>query len=196
MLSPLYQPTAEKQVADRIFKTSIQGLWYIAHDMHADERGFFKEISLIPDLDKVLSFTFIIQQINIARSEKNVTRGIHCENWNKLVTIVRGRCFCALADINPNSTTYKQVETFMLGDGPHDLLGSLFISKGLGNSLCVVDGPVDYLYAVDALYRDRDTSGDQAISIFDPTLAIKWPIAADEMIISDRDRRAITLKKN
>jgi len=189
----LYQPTPEKQVGDRVYKTSVQGLWYIAHNKNGDNRGFFSEISLVPDVEKATGIPFNMRQMNLARSEANVTRGIHCENWNKLVTVIRGSCFCAIADVTATSSTYKQVETFILGDGETDLSGSLFISKGLGNSLSVVNGPVDYLYAVDALYRERDKSGDQAVSLFDPELAINWPIAADAMIISDRDRSAITL---
>lgn len=193
MLPSLYQPTSEKQVGDRIFKTTIQGLWYIAHSKHGDERGFFAEIGLLPDLEKVIGQPFVIKQINLARSSDNVTRGIHCENWNKYVTVIRGSCFCAISDIVTSSPTFGRVETFMLGDGPDDLAGSLFITKGLGNSLCVVKGPVDYLYAVDALYRDRDTSVDQAISLFDPDLAIQWPIPKEQMIVSERDKQSITL---
>jgi dTDP-4-dehydrorhamnose 3,5-epimerase len=193
MLTSLYQPTAEKQVADRIFSTTVSGLWYIAHSKHGDNRGFFSEIGLLPDLETVIGHPFVIKQINLARSSDYVTRGIHCENWNKYVTVIRGSCFCAIADVVSTSPTFKQVETFMLGDGDQDLDGSLYISKGLGNSLCGVKGPVDYLYAVDALYRDRDTSGDQAISLFDPELAIEWPIPKDQMIISDRDSQSITL---
>jgi len=195
MLPTLYQPTVEKQVGDRIFKTSIKGLWYIAHNKHEDSRGFFSEIGLIPDLEKVIGHEFSIKQINLARSIDNVTRGIHCENWNKYITIVQGSCFCAVADVVATSPTYKQVEVFMLGDGDTDLAGSLYISKGLGNSLSVVKGPVDYLYAVDALYRDRDTSGDQAISLFDPELAIPWPIDQQQMLISDRDKTAVNLSE-
>ncbi len=195
MVHTLYQPDTNKQVEDRIFKTAINGLWYIAHKKVGDNRGFFAELSLIPDLEKTIGFPFSIRQINLARSETKVTRGIHCENWNKLVTVVRGSCFCAIADINPQSSSYKEVETFMLGDGDNDLSGSLFITKGLGNSLSVVSGPVDYLYAVDALYRERDTSNDQAVSLFDPELAIPWPIAQTDMIISKRDEQAISLKE-
>jgi len=195
MVHTLYQPDTNKQVEERVFKTSITGLWYVAHQKVGDNRGFFAELSLIPDLEKTIGNPFNIRQINLARSEANVTRGFHCENWNKLVTVVRGSCFCAIADVNPDSPTYKEVETFMLGDGDGDLTGSLFISKGLGNSLCVVDGPVDYLYAVDALYRDRDKSNDQAISLFDTDLNIPWPIEKSQMIISVRDEQAVTLQQ-
>jgi dTDP-4-dehydrorhamnose 3,5-epimerase len=144
-------------------------------------------------LEAIIGYQFKIQQINQARSMENVIRGIHCENWNKLVTVTSGSCFCAIADVKKTSPTYKKTETFMLGDGDQDLSGSLFITKGLGNSLCVVKGPVDYLYAVDALYRDRDKSGDQAVSLFDPELNIEWPIKQEDMIISDRDKSAVTL---
>lgn len=192
MSSSLYQPTQDKQVANNIFKTSIPRLFYIAHNKHPDNRGFFSEIGLIPDFETIIKAPFVIKQINHSRSITNVTRGIHRENWNKFVTVTRGSCFCAIADLDPNSPTFRQHESFMLGDGPNDLDGSLFISAGLGNSTCIVNGPVDYIYAVDALYRDRDTSHDQAVSLFDPWLAINWPIPRSQMILSIRDQQAIT----
>jgi len=73
------------------------------------------------------------------------------------------------------------------------LHGSLFIPNGIGNSLCAVKGPVDYLYYVDQLYKDRNTNGDKAISLFDPNLNIEWPIKREDMIISERDKNAVTL---
>jgi dTDP-4-dehydrorhamnose 3,5-epimerase-like enzyme len=74
------------------------------------------------------------------------------------------------------------------------LSGCLFIDRGIANSVCVIDGPLDYIYCVDALYQDRDRADDVAISLFDPQLQIDWPLAKADMIISKRDSHARNLK--
>ena len=67
--------------------------------------------------------------------------------------------------------------------------------SGVGNSICAVKGPADYLYLVDRLYANRDKSGDMAISIFDPDINIEWPIKKEEMVISERDTNTVTLRE-
>ncbi|MFA9289009.1 MAG: dTDP-4-dehydrorhamnose 3,5-epimerase family protein [Weeksellaceae bacterium] len=190
-----YQPTPENQLNERVYKTTIDGLYYISHNTNRDDRGFFSEVAVFPYLEKATGTPFHIRQINHANSQVNVARGIHTEDWNKYVAITAGICFSAIADVRPASTTFGKVETFLLGHGEDALDGSLFIPAGAGNSMCVVSGPVDYLYFVDKVYADRDTSGDLAITLFDPDLAIEWPIPREQMIISDRDKKAVTLRE-
>ncbi len=191
----MYSPTSELEIAHDIYRTSLEGLYFIPSRKFDDERGYYAELTRIPELNDVPSEAFSIAQVNLARSSQHIARGIHAENWNKLVTITSGVAFCAFADIRPNSTTFGAVETAYLGVGATALHGSFFITKGIGNSLCVTQGPVDYLYSVDALYKDRDTSFDRAVSLFDPDLDIKWPLAKEEIIISERDTNAITLRE-
>lgn len=192
---PLYTVDEKNKLADRVYKTSIPGLLYINSPVHKDNRGFYREMALIPDLEKILGFNFTIKQLNHANSVKNVVRGMHSENWNKLVSVTHGLCLCVLADIRPDSPTFLKTEHVLLGFGEKALSGSLFITKGIANSLCIIQDPVEYIYAVDQLYRNRDTSGDSAISLFDPDLNIQWPIPKEEMIISDRDKNSITLRE-
>lgn len=189
-----YSVKEENLISEGIYKTKIDGLFYIPHSVFPDDRGFFKEITRLNEVEKAIGQSFCIKQINHARSEKNVIRGFHAEGWKKLITITNGRCFCALADVRPESKSFLAVETFELGIGKSALAGSLFISEGIANSVCVLEEPVDYLYFVDRLYKDRDPKGDAAISLFDTTLNIEWPIHKDEMIISDRDKKAVFLK--
>lgn len=188
-----YQPEKNKQIAEGIFSTEINELFYVQHATFPDERGFFSELAKIPDLEKILGFIFETKQINQSRSEKNVVRGIHAEDWNKLITVTSGYCFSAVVDVRPESSTFGKKELFLLGSGENALDGSLFIPSRCGNSICVLDGPVDYLYVVDQLYTERDTSHDVAISLFDKDLAIPWPIPREEMIISQRDLESVTL---
>lgn len=192
---PLYSVDEANKVAERIYKTQIPGLYYINTQVHTDDRGFYREVALIPDLNSVLSEKFEPKQFNHSNSNTNVARGVHAENWNKLVTVTHGACLCVLCDIRPDSPTFLKKEYILLGFGENNPLpGAIFITQGIGNSFLTLEGPSDYIYAVDSLYRDRNTSGDTAISLFDEDLAINWPVAKENMKISDRDKASVSLR--
>jgi dTDP-4-dehydrorhamnose 3,5-epimerase len=82
----------------------------------------------------------------------------------------------------------------LLGDGTADQYGSVYVSAGIGNGYVVTDGPADYIYLTDALYRDRDQKFDRAISLFDNELNIQWPVPRMEMVLSQRDKQALSLE--
>lgn len=190
-----YKAKPDLEVAKNIYKTKIDGLFFLRFKKYSDDRGFFSELAKIPPIEKLIGFKFEPQQFNYSFSKTNVVRGLHAENWHKLVTVVCGQAFSALVDIRPHSPTFKQVEYFRLGTHHDEDYGSgLFISPGIANSICVVEGPVGYIYAVNKLYEERDRSGDKAISLFDPDLNIDWPIKKENMIVSKRDMDAVSLK--
>ena len=191
----MFSPSNATELESGIFATALKGLYFVASTKHSDNRGYYSELIRLPELEAVRKTSFTVVQVNLARSNQDVARGIHAEDWNKLVTVTNGTAFCAFADIRPDSATFGTVETALIGQGETALHGSFFIEKGIGNSLCVMEGPVDYIYSVDALYKDRDTSFDRAVSLFDPDLAIQWPISQDQMIISDRDKNAVNLSE-
>lgn len=194
-LPPTYQPTDTNKVSEGVYKTSINGVLYIDRPIHTDNRGFFSEVVKMPDLEQIIGKPFVVKQVNHARSEKNVVRGIHAEGWNKYVFVITGLAFSAIVDVRPDSETFGNKEYFLLGNGENSLTGCLFLPVGVGNSICVLEGPVDYLYLVDRLYSERDKAGDVAISAFDPDLNIPWPVAKEDMIISERDTNTITLRE-
>lgn len=192
---PLYQINEENKVGERIYKTQIGGLYYVSTEVLNDDRGFYREIAVIPDLNNITKSSFEIKQLNHSDSVQNVVRGIHAENWNKLITVTHGVCLCVLCDIRPDSPTFLQKEYFLLGYGQKSPLpGSIFVTNGIGNSFLTVEGPSEYIYAVDQLYRNRDTGNDIAISLFDEDLKINWPIGRENMIISERDLNFTTLR--
>lgn len=171
-----------------IEKTSIPGLFKLVRQTFADDRGFFREIFHLDELQKVSGIDFKIVQANHSLSKPKVLRGLHVEPWNKLIYPVTGEMFAAIVDLRPDSPTFAKVETFNFGGGQD--LYALFIAKGLGNSICVTgDEPVNYLYLVDAYY----SSMAKAFAYNDPDLNINWPIK--DPIISQRDRENITLRQ-
>jgi len=193
-ITPSYQPTKDLEIKDNVFKTKINGLYYLGFNHFPDERGFFAEVGHTHKIEAITGEPFKIAQVNHSRSLEKVVRGMHAEGWNKLVFVTGGVSFSALADVRPDSDTFGKVETFLLGVNGDALKGSLFITKGIANSVCVVEHPVDYIYCVDQLYKDRDKADDQAISLFDKDLNINWPLKKEDMIISDRDKQAVTLR--
>ena len=170
--------------------TSIQGLLILERPKHQDERGFFREIFHLDEVEEALNAEFNGIQMNHAYSEPSVLRGIHAESWNKIVYPINGQIFAAIADIRTDSPTFGKVETFVIDDLNKI---ALFVSKGLANSYCVTfDAPVDYIYLVDSYYDGTDT---RAVAWDDPDLNIAWPIERDKMIISQRDKDAVTLRQ-
>src|SRR3989339_2128972 len=95
-----------------INKTSIPGLFVIERPTFNDERGFFREIFRLNDLEKETGVKFNIIQANHSRSLPGVIRALHAENWNKLVYPVRGKIFSAVVDIREDSDTFGKYETF------------------------------------------------------------------------------------
>ncbi len=174
-------------MSDFVKKTSIEGLLILERPAIEDERGFFKEIFHLDELEEALGHEFKPVQANHSRSLPKVLRGLHAENWNKLVYPMSGSVFVAIADIRTSSETFGKVETFTIDDANRH---ALFIPQGLANSFCVLEGTVNYLYLVDAYWNGSDT---RAIVWNDPDLAINWPIK--DPILSDRDKNNPTLRE-
>lgn len=164
-----------------IKQTSIPGLFVLERPTHQDERGFFREVFHLDELEEALGYEFKPVQWNHSRSLPNVLRALHAENWNKLIYPVTGNMFSAVADIRPESPTFGKVETFTFDSQNRK---ALFVPIGLANSICVVGSePCDYMYLVDSYYDGSDT---RAVAWNDPDLNIAWPI--QNPILSDRDK--------
>ena len=191
-----FQLSQNIEVAPDIFSSEIEDVYFLRQVIHQDARGWYSELARIKELNTVLKNKFVIQQVNLSCSNTNVIRGIHAENWSKLIAPVAGECLSVLADFRPTSPTFKQTLAFNLGqDHEKNLKGAIFVPPGVGNSFFVTKGPLYYLYCVDQLYKERDTTNDLAISLFDSDLDISWPIAKTRMIMSQRDKKSITLKE-
>lgn len=167
--------------------TSIPGLLVLERPIISDERGFFKEIFHLDELEQALGYEFKGVQANHSQSLTGVLRGLHAENWNKLVYPLTGRVFVAIVDIRADSETFAKVETFTIDDSNRI---ALFIPKGLANSFCVIEDTVNYLYLVDVYYDGTDT---RAVSYKDPDLNIDWPIK--DPIVSEKDKDNPTLRQ-
>lgn len=172
-------------------RTDIAGLLVVRWDTHGDERGFFRQTYQLRELRQALGRDVALVQGNHSRSQPGVLRGFHAEPWDKLVYVVRGRAFAAIADIRPDSPTFAAVRTFMLGDPPGERI-RLFVGEGLANSFCTLgDGPTDYVYDVGDYWRPGIDK--RSVAWDDPDLAVDWPLP--DPVLSDADRSNPTLRR-
>src|ERR1044071_8624615 len=68
-------------------------------------------------------------QWNVSELTEGTVRGFPAEPWNKLIHVVGGRVFSAIADLRADSATAGNVWT-----GELDRSRALFVSAGLGNA--------------------------------------------------------------
>jgi len=160
----------------KVDATRIPGLLRIELDVQGDSRGWFKEsFQRAKLLDLGLPDLRVVQH-NVSYNEAaGTTRGIHAEPWNKYVSPAFGRVFVAIVSLET-----RVVETFELGVGD-----GLYIPKGCGNSFCTLDPNTVYSYLVDDHWSPEADYVN--INLFDPTLAIDWPVPREQMTISDKD---------
>lgn len=165
----------------------LDGLWVSERRTYADGRGFFREAFRLSDFSDVLDPVPVFVQVNHSRSHHGVLRGLHAENWEKLVYVPRGEVFTAVADLRPDSATFGKTASFLLGE-QHGV--SLFIPRGLAHGYYVLSDEADYVYQVTAYYDGSDT---RAVAWDDPDLAIDWPDR--NPILSERDTRNPALRE-
>ena len=169
--------------------TPIEGLLVVRWETHGDDRGFFRQTYRADELAEALGRDVSLRQGNHSRSQAGVLRGFHAEPWDKLVYVVRGTAFAAIADLRPDSATFGEVATFRLGDPPGERI-RLFVAEGLGNAFCA-ETDVDYLYDVSDYWHPGVDKREVAYN--DPDLAVDWPVTEPEL--SEADRVAPTLRE-
>lgn len=181
----------------KIEELSIGGLYHIMSQTRKDERGSFREVARMGEIELLTGYDFVGKQMNHSVSTYGVLRGIHVEPWAKLVTVTDGFVVSVLLDCRPKSKTFGKMETVYLGygktpEGVEVSGGALFIEPGIGNSLLTLSEKADYNYIVDDLWRPETAL--YAVNTNDPQLKIDWSrwVPMDKQIRSDRDKGAMS----
>ncbi len=160
--------------------TAIPGLLHVELEVHADGRGWFKESNPRAKLAAAGVPPIEVVQNNVSYNEAvGVTRGIHAEPWDKWVSPAHGRVFSAVADLREGDT-FGTVATFELGPGQ-----ALYIPRGCGNAFCTLEPHTVYSYLVNEHWSPE--AEYVLVNLFDPTLAVPWPLPREQLVISDKD---------
>jgi dTDP-4-dehydrorhamnose 3,5-epimerase len=172
----------------RALPTRLDGLLVLEPVVHGDERGFFIETyrrQWHTEVGIRAEEQFI--QDNHSRSVRGVVRGMHFHVGSgvaKLVRCARGRILDVAVDLRRGSPTHGQWEGVELDD---ESMRELYVPVGFAHGFCVLSEVADVLYKQTAYY---DPDVERAIAWNDPDIGIRWPLPADELIVSERDGAA------
>ncbi len=175
----------------QLIPTRLDGPLLIEPQVFGDERGFFAETYRRSAFAELGVEEEMIQD-NHSRSSRNVVRGMHFQigaGAAKLVRCGRGRIVDVVVDVRRGSPTFGEWEAFDLTDENGRMV---YCPIGFAHGFCVVSDLADVFYKQSNYYSDEHERG---IRFDDPDVGIDWPIPPGELIPSERDRTAPTLKE-
>lgn len=166
-----------------VIETEIEGVLILEPRVYGDERGYFMETFTEERYREICGTTFV--QDNESRSRYGVLRGLHFQRaphaQAKLVRVIEGTVWDVAVDLREGSPTYGEHVAVELTGESHR---QFFIPRGFAHGFCVLSETALFQYKVDSYYHPES---EGAIAWDDPTLAIPWPLAAKELILSEKD---------
>lgn len=175
-----------------IIKTEIDGVLIIEPKVFGDERGYFFESFNARVFKEKTGVNVIFVQDNESKSRYGVLRGLHFQlppyTQSKLVRVVKGRVMDVAVDIRKGSPTYGK---YVSCDMSEDNKRQFFVPKGFAHGFCVLSEEAVFQYKCDDFYHPE---AEGAIAWNDPNIDIHWPISANEVILSEKDKQHPSLK--
>lgn len=171
--------------------TSIPDVVIVHPDIFRDARGYFFESFNEKAFAQQMYPVHFVQD-NESKSCRGVVRGLHYQKGAsaqaKLVRVIRGRVLDIAVDIRVGSPTFgKWTAAELSGENA----SQLFIPRGFAHGFSVLSDEAVFQYKCDGFYNPAE---EGAIAWDDPDLAIDWGLPADEVLLSDKDRRHRCLK--
>jgi dTDP-4-dehydrorhamnose 3,5-epimerase len=172
-------------------ETEIPGVVIVEPIVFNDPRGYFMETFKQAEFcEKVASTTFV--QDNESKSSRGVLRGLHYQKgeWSqaKLVRVIKGRVLDVAVDIRRSSPTFGK---HMMVELSEDNKRQFFIPRGFAHGFLVLSDEAIFTYKVDNVYKP---DSEASIRFDDPDLAIEWPMKRSELLLSEKDMRAVPFK--
>lgn len=151
-----------------------------------DERGyFFESYNRKILLEAGITNNFV--QDNQALSSRGVLRGLHYQlppyGQAKLVRVLEGEVLDVAVDIREGSPTYGQYVSAVLSARNKR---QLFVPKGFAHGYLVLSETAVFFYKCDNYYHPEAEAG---VRFDDPTIHIDWPMAPENLILSEKDHR-------
>lgn len=151
----------------------------IKNNLKIDERGFSSKY-----YEKKMNFE--VTENLLIESKKGVLRGIHFQTengQNRMITCLKGKIWLAIVDLRKASSNFGDWCSIELG-GEDSGMTSVIIPKEFGiGTYAIEDSLIDY-----KCEGEYVAGYDGGIVWDDQTLAIEWPIANNQIIVSEKDK--------
>lgn len=165
-------------------KTPLDGVILIEPQVFGDDRGYFYEsYSKKKFIEAGITEEFV--QDNQSFSERGTIRGLHFQkppfSQSKLVRAITGEIYDVVVDLRTSSATFGQWFGVYLTEENKKML---YVPIGFAHGFCVTSETALFAYKCGNYYSKADELG---IHYNDTQLNIDWPIAKDEVKISEKD---------
>ncbi len=174
----------------KIEATALPEVLLLTPVIYRDERGAFSEtFNQRQFAEAGLPAKWV--QDNFSISRKNVLRGIHyqiVQPQGKLVRVTHGAVLDVAVDLRRSSSSFGRCAAMELSGENGKML---WIPEGFGHAFLVLSDVAGFAYKVTDYYSP---AGERTIAWNDPELAIPWPIAPEDAVISAKDRAGVSLR--
>ena len=174
----------------KITETTLPGVLLLTPTVYPDNRGAFLETYNHRRMIEAGLPTLWVQD-NFSVSRKNVLRGIHyqiTQAQGKLVRVTHGAALDVAVDLRRSSAHFgRHVAVELSGETG----AMLWIPAGFGHAFLALTEEVGFAYKVTDYYSP---AGERTIVWNDADIAIPWPVAAEKLIISEKDRNGSSLR--
>lgn len=166
---------------------SIPGLEFYQTKRHKDNRGWFEEVWSHSTMARE-GIDLQPKQFNVSGNlSSGVIRGMHAEPWNKLITVLTGRAFCAWVDLRKGPSLGKSYQR-ILEPGM-----AVLVPAGVANGYQTLESDTVYGYLVDDVWvAGRSYT---AFNPMDKALPFSWPITPSATLLSEKDSRSARLEE-
>lgn len=174
----------------QIDATSLPGVLLLTPAIYRDDRGAFSETFNLREMANAGLPTNWVQD-NFSISRKNVLRGIHyqiVQPQGKLVRVTHGTVLDVAVDLRRSSPHFGRHEAVELSGENCQML---WIPEGFGHAFLVLSEVAGFAYKLTDYYAPE---GERTILWNDPDLAIRWPAAEGDLIVSEKDRKGQRLQ--
>lgn len=118
-------------------------------------------------------------------------RGLHLQlppfEQGKLVRVLRGRMIDVFVDLRAGSPTRGSHGIVELS-GDDDRV--LWVPRGFAHGFCTVEPETEVFYKVDGPYHPE---AERTLAWDDPVVGIDWPVAAEDVMLSEKDAVGLSL---
>jgi dTDP-4-dehydrorhamnose 3,5-epimerase len=151
-----------------------------------DHRGFFSETWNRRSFAEAGIDIDFVQDNHSLSAEIGTLRGLHFQGppfaQDKLVRVVKGRILDVAVDLRKSSPTFgKWVAAELSAEGWQQIL----VPIGFAHGFCTLEADTEVIYKVSNYYAPQ---ADFGVLWNDPELAIDWPVSADKVVLSDKDK--------
>lgn len=172
-------------------QTEIEGVWLIEPKVFKDARGYFMEAFKEDEFRKQVGEVHFVQD-NESKSSFGVLRGLHFQKGGhsqaKLVRVIHGRVLDVAVDLRQSSPTFGKYVSVELSE---DNKRQFFIPRGFAHGFLVLSDEAVFTYKVDNAYAPQS---EASIRYDDPEIGIHWPVAPEQLILSEKDEHAVSFR--